>query len=102
MALHNRDAYKALEEIVGPDYISEEPAVLDSYAFQWGAEISTGTPFLPRSGAIILPGGTEEVQSLVKTCNKYGVRYKAIIQRLGLLQRSGSRSKTPSKWICAA
>jgi glycolate oxidase len=78
MALKNRDAYKALEDVVGPDYISEEPAILDSYAFQWGAELFTNTPFLPRSGAIILPEKTEEVQAIVKLCNKYKVRYKAI------------------------
>ena len=55
MALNNRDAYKTLEEIVGPEYISEEPAVLDSYAFEWGAEISTGTPFLPTVLLIRIP-----------------------------------------------
>ena len=38
MALKNRDAFKALEDVVGPEYISEEPAILDTYAFQWGAE----------------------------------------------------------------
>jgi glycolate oxidase len=78
MGLRNRDAFKALEEIVGPDYISEEPAVLDSYAFNWGAELFTNTPFLPRSGAILVPGTTQEVQALVRACNKYKVRYKAI------------------------
>ena len=62
MALKNRDAYKALEDVLGTEYISEEPAVLDSYAFQWGAELFTDTPFLPRSGAIVLPHKTEEVR----------------------------------------
>ncbi len=89
MALNSRDAYKALEEIVGPDYISEEPAVLDSYAFEWGAEISTGTPFLPRSGAILMPGRTEEVQAIVRACNKYKVRYKAISNGWGFYSALG-------------
>jgi glycolate oxidase len=89
MALRNRDAYKALEEIVGPDYISEEPAVLDSYAFQWGAELFTNTPFLPRSGAIMLPADTEQVQAIVKTCNKYDVRYKAITNGWGFYSALG-------------
>ena len=89
MALNNREAYKALEQIVGPEYISEEPAVLDSYAFQWGAELFTDTPFLPRSGAIVLPGSTEEVQALVKACNKYNVRYKAISNGWGFYSALG-------------
>ncbi|MGI5939252.1 MAG: FAD-binding oxidoreductase [Thermoleophilia bacterium] len=89
MALSNRDAFKALEEIVGPEYISEEPAVLDSYAFQWGAELFTNTPFLPRSGAILMPGKTEEVQAIVKACNKYNVRYKAISNGWGFYSALG-------------
>jgi glycolate oxidase len=89
MALRNRNAYRTLEGIVGPDHISEEPAVLDSYAFQWGAEISTGTPFLPRSGAIVLPGSTEEVQAVVKTCNTHNVRYKAVSNGWGFYSALG-------------
>lgn len=89
MALNNRDAYKALEDIVGSEYISEEPAVLDSYGFNWGAELFTNTPFLPRAGAIVLPQRTEEVQALVKTCNKYRVRYKAITNGWGFYSSLG-------------
>jgi glycolate oxidase len=77
MALPNRDAYSALEDILGPDYISEEPATLDAYAFQFGAEAVTGTSFLPRAGAIALPSTVAEVQAIVKTCNKYKVQFKA-------------------------
>ena len=36
-----REVYEALEEIVGPDNITEEPATLDSYAYQWMAELVT-------------------------------------------------------------
>jgi glycolate oxidase len=89
MALKNRDVYSALEDVVGTEYISEEPAVLDSYAFQWGAELFTNTPFLPRSGAILLPQKTEEVQAIVKTCNKYKVRYKAISHGWGFYSALG-------------
>jgi glycolate oxidase len=89
MALRNRDAYKIIEEIVGPEHISEEPAVLDSYAFQWGAELFTDTPFLPRSGAVVLPGTTREVQALVQTCNKHRVRYKAISNGWGFYSALG-------------
>ena len=77
MALKNRNAYRALEDVVGPEYISEEPAILDTYAFQWGAELFTDTPFLPRAGAVVLPEKTEEIQAIVRICNKYQVRFKA-------------------------
>jgi glycolate oxidase len=77
MALTNRDAYQALEDILGPEYISEEPATLDTYAFQFGAEAVTGTPFLNRAGAVVLPGSTDEIQTIVKVCNRYNVKFKA-------------------------
>ena len=35
MAL-KRDIYRALEDTVGPENVSEEPAVLDSYAWRSG------------------------------------------------------------------
>ncbi len=78
MAL-SRDAYKALEDIVGPENISEDPIVLDAYAFQLTTELSmpNGSKFLPRPGAAVLPGSAEEVQAIVKACNKYRIKYKA-------------------------
>ena len=74
----SREAYEALEDIVGPENISEEPAILDSYAFQWLAEFRQhGSKFMSRAGAVVLPGSTEEVQAIVKTCNRYKLKYKA-------------------------
>lgn len=77
MAL-SRDAYQALADAVGPDNITDEPAILDSYAFQRCAEL-VGRPhrFMPRAEAVILPGSTEEVQAVVKVCNRYRLKYKA-------------------------
>ncbi len=42
MALE-RDAYRALEDIVGPEYITEEPAVLDGYCFCRGTRLFLAT-----------------------------------------------------------
>ena len=89
MALKNRDAYRALEDIVAPENISEHPAILDSYAYQWGAELFTNTPFLPRAGAVLLPGNTQEVQAIVKVCNRYNVRYKAFSTGWGFYSALG-------------
>lgn len=77
MAL-SRDAYRALEDIVGPDNISDDPALCDSYAFQYLAE--TARPdqshFMPRPVAALMPGSTEEIQAIVKTCNRYKIKVK--------------------------
>ena len=78
MALE-RDVYRALEDIVGPENISEEPAVLDSYAHSWGEEFFVGAGFrwMPRFEAVLLPGSTKEVQAIVKLCNRWKTRFKA-------------------------
>jgi glycolate oxidase len=74
-----RDVYQALENIVGPENITEDPAILESYAYQYMAELLTpdGSKFLQRPAAVIMPGTAEEVQAFVKICNKYRVKYKA-------------------------
>jgi glycolate oxidase len=74
-----RSAYLALMDIVGPKNISEEPVILDTYSWMTGNNlISTDrTSFYPiRPEAILLPGSTEEVQSIVKACNQYGIKCK--------------------------
>jgi glycolate oxidase len=78
MAL-STDAYRALEDIVGPKYISQDPAVMDSYAYQWLAEtVRPGhSKFMPRPEAALLPGSTREVQAIVRICNKYKIKFKA-------------------------
>jgi len=76
MALRG-NVYRILEDIVGPQNISEEPVILDTYAFQWLAETISGTKFCTRPEAVLLPGSVEEVQAIIKACNRYGIRYKA-------------------------
>ncbi len=77
MAL-SKEAYRALADIVGPDNISDDPVLCDSYAFQWLAETvrPDQSHFMPRPAAAILPGSTEEVQAIVKTCNRYKIKVK--------------------------
>jgi len=77
MAL-SREAYQAMEEVVGVDNISDDPAILDSYAFQMNAELKwKGSKFGIRPEAAIVPGSTEEVQAIVKICNRYKIKAKA-------------------------
>ncbi len=71
------EAFRELEEAVGPENVSREPAVLEGYAWQ---------PFLNddpalwirRPVAAVLPGSTEEVQEVVRICNRHGLKFKAL------------------------
>ena len=72
MAL-KRDFYRALEDILGPEYVSEDPVITETYA----NPIRSGIPFGPRFEAITLPEDTGQVQAIVKLCNKHKVQYKA-------------------------
>lgn len=76
MAL-SEEAYKALEDTVGSEYISREPAVLDGYCFVWGNELESEDKFSTRPLAVILPGCTEEVQGIVRVANRFGLQYRA-------------------------
>lgn len=76
MAL-SKNVYKALEDIVGEENISDDPAILDSYAFQWLAELNYENRFTHRPEAVLLPKTTEEVQAIVKACNRYKLKVKA-------------------------
>ncbi|MBN1454199.1 MAG: FAD-binding oxidoreductase [Anaerolineales bacterium] len=76
-----KNVYEALEDIVGKVNISDDPAVLDSYryslahtAIHLGPHYNT---FTPRGAAVLMPGSTEEVQAIVKLCNKYKIKFKA-------------------------
>jgi len=72
MAL-KRDFYKALEDILGPQYVSDDPVITETYAMPVKANMPIGARF----EAITLPDSTEEVQAVVKLCNKHKVQYKA-------------------------
>ena len=76
MALR-KNVYRILEDIVGQQNISKEPVILDTYAFQYLAETISGTKFCTRPEAVLLPCNVEEVQAIIKACNRYGIRYKA-------------------------
>jgi glycolate oxidase len=75
-----RDIFRELEDIVGTENISEDPAVLDAYAYQ-RVEAARGLRpedrYYPRPGAAVLPGSTEEVQKVIKLCNRRGIKSKA-------------------------
>jgi glycolate oxidase len=64
MAL-SKDIYSAFEDVVGPEYICNDPAIMPSYH---------GTEF----AAVILPRNTTEVQAIVKLCNTFKLRFRPV------------------------
>lgn len=75
MAL-KKEQYQAFESIVGPENISDEPLDLDAWAWRSGQAVMA-QDFKPRFEAILMPGNTEEVQAIVRLCNKFGIQFKA-------------------------
>lgn len=71
-----RDQYLAFEEIVGPDYISDDPVIMYSYSWRSGL-YAPPESFSPLFEAVVLPEKTEEVLKIVKLCNKFGLKFKA-------------------------
>ena len=72
--------YKIFENIVGSGNISEQEHILAAYR-HWSPQ-SAEKPHSP--AAIILPGSTEEVQNIVRICNRYNIGYMAQTSLLGM------------------
>src|SRR4030042_2776539 len=83
------EAYKELEEALGAENVSQEPGVMDSYAWQSSFNFNP-TYWVPRPEAVVLPGSTEDVVAIVKICNKYGGKFKAISSGWGAHAAPGS------------
>ena len=73
----SKEEYQALEDIVGPEYITQEPVILDTYNQVWGNKFFFDEKHSVRPAAVILPANTEEISAVVKVCNKYGILFKA-------------------------
>ncbi len=74
----SKKAYNALESIVGSKYISDDPAVCEGYrsgpgGYESGLGYERVMTKIP--AVVVLPRNTEEVQSIVKICNRYSVPY---------------------------
>jgi len=74
----NRLAYNAMKAVVGDRYISEDPAICQAYrsgpgGFEGGTGYERVMTTIPH--AVVLPKNTEEVQKIVKICNRYDVPY---------------------------
>lgn len=64
MAL-SKEIYSAFQDVVGEENICDDPVIMPSYH---------GTEF----AAVILPESTAEVQAIVRLCNKYKLKFRAV------------------------
>lgn len=73
------EVVEALRTIVGPQNISIDLGIRRSYTLQILSSLLGATSKYVDSvpSAIVLPGTTEEVQAIVKLCNRFGIQYKA-------------------------
>lgn len=71
-----RDAYRTLEDIVGPEYITQDPGIRDTYNQVWGNKLVFDSKISTRPGAVVLPGSAEEVQAIVRACNRHKITFK--------------------------
>lgn len=63
--------YKEFENVVGPEYISDREYILAAHRHP--TTMSMRKPASP--DAVILPGSTEEVQAIVRICNRYSIKF---------------------------
>ena len=73
-----KEAYKSLESCVGSEYISDDPVVCEGYrsgpgGYEAGLGYERVMTRIP--GCVVMPETTEEVQRIVKTCNRYQIPY---------------------------
>jgi glycolate oxidase len=71
------EEYKVLEDIVGPEYITQEPVIMESYCQLWGNKLAFGDKRHNPPAAVLLPANVEEVQKIIRYCNKAGILFKA-------------------------
>jgi hypothetical protein len=63
--------YKEFENVVGPENINDREYILTAYRHP--TTMSMRKPASPE--AVILPGSTEEVQAIVRICNRHSIKY---------------------------
>ena len=64
MAL-SKEVYSALEDVVGPEYICNDPVIMHSYH---------ATEF----AAVVLPENTAQVQALIRLCNQHKLPFRPV------------------------
>jgi glycolate oxidase len=66
----SKAALEALQAVVGPDNVSCDTAVTMAYSRDW-LPPGIPEPCTHRPEFVVLPGSVEEVQGVIKVCNRY-------------------------------
>jgi glycolate oxidase len=61
----SKEVYSALEDVVGPEYICNDPVIMHSYH---------ATEF----AAVVLPENTTQVQALIRLCNQHKLPFRPV------------------------
>lgn len=92
--------YKALENIVGPEFISQDRAVVECYS---KFSVDSGGTLKKHlkdpsniPACIILPGSTDQVCSIIRVCNRYNVPFIPFTN--GMITFNGP--PTPQPTVC--
>ncbi len=84
-----REHYQAFAAVVGNENISDEPIHLDAWAWRSG-QVAMSQDHKQRFEAIVMPESTEEVQAIVRLCNKFGIQFKASSTGWGVYNDPGA------------
>ncbi len=105
--IHNKlppEVYRALENIVGKEWISEDRAIVETYSkLSLDAEGIIKKHMKDPSSipaCVVLPGSTEDVQAIVRVANKHRVPFVPFTNGQAMSAPT-THSITPSA-ICAA
>jgi len=75
----------SLNNIVGEEWVSTEPCMMDTYSFYMNPEVlvKDGGRFAPRPVAVVLPSCTEEVREIIELCNRTSLMAKPLSTGFG-------------------
>lgn len=91
----SQEIYKELEDLLGPENVSREPAVLDTYIWQLqlgAGDVDPDGFCRYRPAAVVLPGSTEDVRAVVKICGKHNIQFKALSTGVGSWNAPGGEN----------
>jgi len=71
---------KTLREIVGAEWVSAAPCMMDTYSFYMNPEtlVRDGGRWTPRPVAVVLPETTEQVREIMRFCNETDLMAKPL------------------------
>lgn len=82
------EALADLREAVGERWVRSGPHVLDSYAAQPFHKVETGV-WVHRPVAVVMPADTDQIQAVIRVCNRHHLRFKALSTGWGAQAAAG-------------